>query len=338
MTALAILSPGFPSAPGGVTDHTHRLVRHWTGNGHQVRAIGNLAAAPEALAAELAASRTTALLIQYVPFLYARRGVSTLPERVARAARAAGIRVTVFVHEPWVPLTRLPWLVLGPLQRRQLHRLARVADRVVTAVPAWRAALGGRVDLVYVGSSLGPAPTDIPAAPVAGPVVFSPTAAGLRFDWVVAAARAIGASPALVLVGVDARDAQRHPQLSREFDPAWDWRGRLPAPDALRVMAHARLVMAPFVDGATGRRTSMLAAVSSGTRVLSSTGPLLDPLFRESPVLLANTGAEFVALAVRTWNAPDTPVAREARLAWHRKHLEPADLDARLLQIMTGPA
>ena len=335
MTALAVLSPGFPSSPGGVTDHTHRLVGHWAGAGHAVRVVADLGVEPETLAAELAESRVRGLLIQYVPFLYGRRGLSSYPERLAGSARTRGIQVILFVHEPWVPMTRLPWLVLGPLQRRQLRRLIRVADRVVTAVPAWRVTLGPRTELLYVGSNLGAVPSDIPSTQLAGPVVFSPTAAGLRFDWIVAAARAIGASPGLVLVGIDAAEARRHPQLAGWIDPTWDWRGRLAAPEALRVIARAQLVLTPFVDGATGRRTSMLAAVSSGARVLSSTGPLLDPLFRESPVLLANSKSEFVDLAVRTWHAPDSPGARDARLAWYRAHLDPGLLDAKLLSLMT---
>jgi hypothetical protein len=98
------------------------------------------------------------------------------------------------------------------------------------------------------------------------------------------------------------------------------------------------LVLAPFEDGATGRRTSMLAAMSTGARVLSSTGPLFDPVFRNSPLLVAGSQAEFVELAVRTWSAGDGPVPRESRLAWYRTHLDPDALDARLLQIVTGKA
>ena len=325
---IAILSPGFPSTPGGVTDHTHRLVGHWTAAGRTVRVIGDVALDPAEGVRELAASGVTGLLIQYVPFLYGRRGLSSYPERLARAAKTAGIRVTVFVHEPWVPMTRLPWLVLGPLQRRQLLRLVRVADRVITAVPAWRAALGPQTEVLYVGSNLGPVPPATSPTPLPAPVVFSPTAAGFRFGWIVAAARAIGAKPGLILIGTHAAEAPPHPD--------WDWRGRLPGPDALRIMAQARLMLAPFIDGATGRRTSLLAAVSSGARVISSGGPLLDPVFRDSPVLIANNEAEFVDLAVRTWNAPDAPAAREARLTWYGRHFEPAALDARLLRVVTG--
>src|SRR5690349_14592205 len=107
MTALAVLSPGFPHSPGGVTDHTQRLAGHWIGAGHTVRVIGDLDSPPESVAASLGQSGITALLIQYVPFLYGRRGLSSYPEHLARAARAAGVRVVLFVHEPWVPLTRL---------------------------------------------------------------------------------------------------------------------------------------------------------------------------------------------------------------------------------------
>ncbi len=335
MTMLAILSPGFPSTPGGVTDHTHRLVRHWTTAGAAVRTWGNPRAAPEALAGELATAGGTGILIQYVPFLYGRRGLSTFPERLARAARERGIRVTVFVHEPWVPPTRLPWLVLSPLQQRQLRRLAGLAHATVTAVPAWRDTLG-RSELLYVGSNLGAVSADLPRDPLPAPVVFSPTAAGLQFDWVAAAARAIGASPELIVVGCDAAEARRHPQLARHFDAAWDWRGRPPAPDVLRVLARARLVLAPFVDGPTGRRTSMLGALSTGARVLSSTGPLMDPLFREG-LTLAGDPAEFAALARRLWQEPDTQ-GPDARMAWYRRHFDAEMLDARLLGIVGGSA
>lgn len=337
-SALAILSPGYPSTPGGVTDHTQRLQGHWSASGHTVRVIGDAATDPDVLASDLASASVRAVLIQYVPFLYARRGVTSWPERFARAARARGIRITVFVHEPWVPMTRLPWLVLGSLQRRQLLRLAGIADRVVTAVPAWQSALGRSTELVYVSSNLGPVPPGDRGSPLSAPVVFSPTAAGLRFDWIAAAARAIGCSPGLVLIGTDAAEGRGNAQIAPHFVATWDWRGRVAAGDALRLLARARLVLAPFDDGATGRRTSMLAAVSTGARVLSSTGPLLDPVFQNSPVILASSQAEFVEVAVRTWSATDGPVPRESRLAWYRTHMDPDELDARLLRVVTGQA
>ncbi|MBI4421201.1 MAG: hypothetical protein HY560_10275 [Gemmatimonadetes bacterium] len=339
MTALGILSPGYPGTPGGVTDHTARLVESWSAAGHMVWVTGELSRGPETVVAEWLERGVRAVLIEYVPFLYGRRGVSRYPESVASAARARGLRVVVFVHEPWVPPTRPMWLVTGPIQRVQLHRLARRASGVATAVPAWQPLLGPRAELVYVGSSLGEVPSDAHLAPaLSSPVVFSPAAAGLNLEWIVAAVRAIGENPALVVIGTDASSARAHRGLARHFDPAWDWRGRLPAADALRLLARAKLVLAPFVDGATGRRTSLLASLSTGARVISSRGHLLDPLFAGGPLLLAATRDEFVNAARRVWSSPDSPEERARRLAWYRQHFDPRTLDRRLLGMVLGSA
>lgn len=334
--AIAILSPGYPDRAGGVRDHTMRLERHWCDAGYRVRIVGNLDTPPATLAREWGRDSVGAALIQYVPFLYGRRGLSLYPERLAHAARARGIRVSVFVHEPWVPLTRLSWLVLSPLQRLQLRRLVAVSRAIVTAVPAWKQLLGADTRILPVGSCLGGSPEVAPEPAGLAPVVFSPAAAGLNLPWILAAARAIAATPALTLVGMSADDGQRHRELGRHFDPGWDWSGHLPAADALRSLARARLVLAPFVDGATARRTSLLAALGAGARVVSSRGPLLDPLFEGSPVFLAATESEFVEAALRIWNTPDSPAERVRRLAWYEQHFSVRRLDGRLLQWVQG--
>ena len=136
MSKVAILSPGYPDDPGGVTDHTARLVKNWPEMGADVCVLGDVSQTVESLTARLESETAAALLIQYVPFLYGRRGLSRKPKELAVACEGVGIRVTTFVHEPWVPPTRLPWLILSPLQKRQLRHLMSVSDAVVTAVPA----------------------------------------------------------------------------------------------------------------------------------------------------------------------------------------------------------
>ena len=328
MTAAAILSPGFAASRGGVTDHTRRLLMHW-------QARGVLARVTET-PAELAQAREP-VLVQYVPFLYGRRGLAPGLERAVSAARAAGVRVTVFVHEPWVPPTRLPWLMLSPLQRRQLRRLARVVDAVVTPVPAWRELLPVAADLLYVGSTLGPAPAAAGGPQFEAPVVFSPFAAGLAWRWVLAAEAAVG-STGLVIVGATWADARARGLALPERARSWQWLGRLPSADALGALARARLVLAPYVDGLTGRRTAALAALSTGARVVSSTGPLSDPVFDDSPVALAENAAAFSRLAVERWVAPDDNPARAERRAWFDRHFDPNRLDERLLAIVQGTA
>jgi hypothetical protein len=338
MTGIAILSPGHPRVPGGVTDHTSRLVEHWS-EGHDVVVASDTSERPDQVVAGWSAKGVTSALIQYVPFLYGRRGLSRFPERIAAACGRAGIRVTLFVHEPWVPLTRAQWLVTGPLQRIQLHRLMRHAVAAATAVPAWRELVEPKAELIYVGSTLGERPPS-PGGRGAGgevtaPVVFSPFAAGLDWKWIVAAANAIGAPRGLVVLGASESEAAAHSTVSEHMEPGWDWRGRLPAEVTLALLARARLVLSPFIDGLTGRRTSACAALSTGSRVLSSSGHLFDPFFRGAAEI-ADTAPGFAERATRLWATPDTPAERAQRVGWYDQHLHPRLLDARLLSIVTG--
>lgn len=337
VTRIGIVSPGFPESPGGVTDHTARLRRHWNDAGHEVEVLGTRDEAPQAVAARWRDERVAAVLIQYVPFLYGRRGVSRFPERLARAARERGMRTALFVHETWVPPTRLPWLVLRPIQKRQLLRLLGVVDTVVTAVPAWAASLGHGARVVRVGSNLGEPLSHLPTRPpLQAPVVFSPFAAGLEWRWIVAAAEAIGATPRLIVIGADQEEVRAHRVVGKWWRAEWDCRGRLPAEDVLPLLSRAPVVLAPFGDGLTGRRTSAMAAMSAGAQLLSSVGPLSDPLFDDGPVALARNEREFVERAQLLWADPESHSHRDQRLQWHRTHLEPKMLDARLLDIVAS--
>ncbi|HKI94666.1 MAG TPA: hypothetical protein VJ992_05190 [Gemmatimonadales bacterium] len=331
MSGVAIVSPGYPSLAGGVTDHTRRIAAHWA-TSRRVDIVGGLDEPPAALAARLRAADVGGLLLQYVPFLYGRRGLSRVPLELLRAARAATMRTAVFVHEPWVPPTRLPWLVLSPLQRRQLRAIVREADVAVTPVPAWRATLGPKVETLYVGSTLGTAPADAP--PIETPVVFSPFAAGLQWDWIAAAVREIGAG--LTVIGATSEELHHHTGTAEWAEREWTCTGRLPAEDVLRMLAGARLVLAPFVDGITGRRTSALAALSTGAQLVTSMGPLADPFFADGPLDAAATRHGFVELATRRWDETDDRAARARRRAWYEEHLDPAALDRRLLDLTLG--
>ena len=333
--AVAVVSPGYPRSRGGVTDHTARVAAHWAAEGHRVEVVADITIPPQAIADRLAHLETAALLIQYVPFLYGRRGLSSFPESLARHAKAREMRVATFVHEPWVPPTRLSWLVLSPLQRRQLRRLVSVADDVVTAVPAWRDMLDPAGDLVYVGSTLEPAgPSNSPEEPLTAPLVFSPLASGLRWDWIDAAVRAIGADPGLIAVGADAAEVREAGQVKQWYRPEWRWLGHLPSSEVRSILARAPLVLAPFADGTTGRRTSLLSAQSAGARIVAATGHLHDPLFDAGPIRLASSRDEFAQMAKAAWTSVDDAEARSRRLAWHAEHFDSVTLDRALLDVL----
>jgi glycosyltransferase involved in cell wall biosynthesis len=334
--SVVIVSPGFPRLAGGVTDHTARLERHWTAAGTPVVIWPGARGDARSLAAQWRAEGVAAILMQYVPFLYARRGISRFPLRLARAARAAGLRVGVFVHEPWVPPTRLPWRVLSPWQRRQLLQLVPACDVAFTPVPAWRRLLGGRPELIPVGSTLGEPGAAPPGLALGAPVVFSPFAAGLNWDWIVRAARAIGTKPLLAIVGASWEQAHAHRVLRGYADPTWDWRGRRPPPEVLALLARAKVVLAPFIDGLTTRRTSAMAALSVGARLISSTGPLFDERLADGGIALANDAHTFVSLACAVWNTPDSAHNRAGRVAWYEEEMDPRRWDAYLLERLTA--
>ena len=337
VSTVAILSPGFPDTPGGVTDHTARLVQSWSDLGTTVRVLGDITESIDSLTSALDVNRIEALLIQYVPFLYGRRGISPLPRTLAECCQALGVRVTTYVHEPWVPPTRLPWLVLSPMQKRQLIRVLSVSDATVTAVPAWVHKLGESTQTVYVGSTLGDPPKQVVhEPPLHCPVVFSPFASGLRWDWINSAVQSLGVG--LVVVGGDKKTAQKHPDMGRYADGAWDYRGRVTAQEALALLARAKLVLAPFVDGITGRRTSAMAALSCGSRLLTSTGHLCDRTIADGPAIAVNSSAGFSQTARKLWETEDTPSEKEERIAWFNAHMSPANLDSRLLNIVTSRA
>ena len=337
MASIAILSPGFPGTQGGVTAHTQRLARAWSDSGHETTVIGDLSEGPEVVFEQLRNANAKHFLVQYVPFLYGRRGLSRIPERVARQARDAGIRITTFVHEPWVPPTRIPWLVLSPLQRTQLRRLLGLSHAVVTAVPQWQALWSPRTDIVYVGSTMGVLANQASPEPrLESPVVFSPFASGLRWDWILAASNALGATPSLTVVGADEKEIRQDSSVGKWFHSEWQCLGRLPADEVVSVLARAPLVFAPFVDGATGRRTSLFAPASTGARVLSCTGHLYDSFFDSSPIHIASSRSEFVTLATKLWRTPDTAEERSARIDWYRQAVDPVRLDRRLLEVVLG--
>ncbi len=337
MTSVAILSPGYPDSAGGVTAHTRRLVRNWSNSGHEIVVLGGPPEGVESTADHLLQTGAKLLLVQYVPFLYGRRGLSRFPERLVRLASNAGVSVTIFVHEAWVPPTRLPWVVLGPLQRRQLRRILRLTRAVVTPVPRWKGQLRPDTKILYVGSTLDDSiPDRSREKQIPAPVVFSPFASGLQWDWIVEATTNIAANPPLIIIGADAQQVRTHHSVGRWFRADWQCLGRLHAGDVLDHLARASLVLAPFGDGVTGRRTSLFATASTGARILCSHGHLHDEFFTSSPLYIANTIEEFVSQAVRLWTTPDQDHDRSRRIDWYREMLDPVRLDAQLLEVVLG--
>ncbi len=299
---IGLYCPDVPPVAGGVSDHTLALARALARAGAPPVVFARRGdAAPFAplacttgigtgdLPAAVSRAGVRALIVQYTPFLYARRGVAPAVVRAAHAITTSGVRLALFVHEPFVPFTRLPWLVTGLPQRWQLRQLVRRASWVYAGVPRFAADArryagnGTTVRVVPVGATLGAstagrtearaalglAPDDVAVG------VFSPGASGFLADWIAVAAGRLAGHPRTRWV--------RFGHGSERPWPGWPSGGRTitlgegPPDVVARTMRALDLVAAPYADGLTLRRTSAMFALASGIATVSSTGPLFDP-------------------------------------------------------------
>jgi glycosyltransferase involved in cell wall biosynthesis len=325
--SLALFSPDVPGAPGGVSDHTLALARALAGRGASVSVLAGrgdpalfvpipcrLGVGPgphggRDLADALAEADADCVLVQYVPFLYARLGVAPRLVEALRRVRRAGIRVAVFVHEPFVPYTRLPWLLTGGPQRLQLRAILRLAERAYAPVPAWVARLsvwnGGRVPvtLAPVGATLPVSTLSREAARArlglqGGEVaigVFSPGANAFRDDWVLEAWRAAEITPAVRWVLFGNGSAALGERMA---GPSVTALGTLPPAGIADVMRAMDLALAPYRDGLTLRRTAAMLALAHGVATVSSTGHLWDPALG-ALALCPDTASAFAAEVAR---------------------------------------
>jgi hypothetical protein len=325
--SLALFSPDVPGAAGGVADHTLALARALAGSGVAVSVFAGrgdparfapipcrlgIGPGPHGgrdLAGALAEAGADWLFVQYVPFLYARLGVAPGLVTALRRVRRAGIRIAVFVHEPFVPFTRLPWLLTGGPQRLQLRALLRLADRAYAPVPAWVARLsawataGAPVALAPVGATLPVSGLSRETARArlglqGGEVaigVFSPGANAFREDWIVEARRATRHADGMRWLLFGNGSAALGERLA---DPSVTALGTLAPAGIADVMRALDVALAPYRDGLTLRRTAAMLALAHGVATVSSTGHLWDP----SLAALAScppSGAAFVAEVTR---------------------------------------
>ena len=217
-----------------------------------------------------------------------------------RVAPVRAICVDVVVHEPyldfgWGPLRHLAMAVV---HRLMTAVLLRAADRVWISTPAWESrlrpyALGPRHrDAVAARARLRdhrerrPPTASRLSPPWAGrwSAISAPTATAVAalLEERLAGVMEGASRPALLLLGAGGeafatRLLGRHPQ----------WRGRVHAPGYLSpdlLDAHLTacdVLMQPYPDGITVRRTSAMAALARGRAVVTTTGHLTEPLWAD---------------------------------------------------------
>ncbi|HXZ80680.1 MAG TPA: glycosyltransferase family 4 protein [Terriglobales bacterium] len=261
------------------------------------------------------------ILLQWVPHGYGRRSMNLAFCRWIAARARKGDLLDLMIHEPFLSFSAKSWRQNLPaaLHRVMTSTLLKAANRVFISIPAWEPMLRP-----YAPPSLPfvwlPIPSTVP--------VFSDpgTSATIR-------ARYLGDDqstlighlgtygnlisgilrPALQTVltecstanvlqlgrGSDAEAqllSSQHPQFAGRIHGG----GRLSSRELSLHLAACDLMLQPYPDGASSRRTSLMACLSHGLPVVSTLGKLSEDLWGRSNALLLAPAASSDQLVAQT--------------------------------------
>lgn len=245
----------------------------------------------------------TRVLVQYVPHVFGAKGMNVaFVFWLWRQRRRSAI--WVMFHEvayPLIPHQPIRHRVLAQVQRAMARVLVRAAARVFVSIPAWRDFLIGIGAPATEGVWL-PIPSNLPTA------VDAPQVAAFRRELAIGAGHLLvghfgtyGPLITPLLEGVVAQVLAHDPAaivllLGKGSDdfaaelrgryPAWAQRvqgsGRMEADAVAGRIAACDLMVQPYADGISSRRTTAMAALALGVPIVSNAGHLSESIWRES--------------------------------------------------------
>lgn len=331
-----LVSGEYPPEPGGVSDYTQQLARSlaaagesvhvWTPSPFPVRQDGSITIhgvpgfGPRDLrefSAELASSPgPKRLFVQYVAPTFGLRGVNLafclwLAERTIEELWVQFHEVAhgFGLHQP------VRYNALALVQRWMAQLVANRAQRVFVSVPGWRRQLGrhadrsevlpipsnlpediARLDIASVRARVGPAPL------VGHFGTYGRFVTELLEPAMVILLRRVPDARFLLLGRGGPKFAEA---LALSFP---DVASRIAAPGALEAasvsthLAACDVLMQPYPDGISGRRTTAMAGLALGRPIVTTRGHLTEQEWRTSDaVVLLPVGraAELAEAAIR---------------------------------------
>ena len=248
----------------------------------------------------LAVGGFDAVLLQYNPFSYGRWGVAPWLLRDLARLRRNGTPVAMMVHEAYLTSMRRRQRPIEAWQRFQIRALLSSVDAAFAATESLRDCLtriNPRIDVhhVPVGSNLpdrrasreetrrrlGLGEQDVAL------VAFGTGHPSQLASWVERAAlsAADGSERQITLLNLGA-GAHSLPSVPGKL--AVRTPGRLPASELAEWIAAGDVFVAPFSDGVSTRRTTVMAALQHGLPVVTTRASSTDRIFDEaSPALSA---------------------------------------------------
>lgn len=321
-----ILTGEYPPFCGGVGDYTALIARSLEAAGDTVRVwmpsgYGESDDAVRMLPDRFGAASRKVLrrawthepgiiLVQYVPNVFGARGANLAFCRWLRQEAAGGCDVRVMFHEPYFYFSlNRPWRnALAAIQRVMAAELIQASRCIYMSSPNWiryLAPYGRLPDAVAL-----PIPSTVPEhsdsvlearyrASMQGPGMplvvghfgtFGEHVAGELRSIV---PRLLDAMPNVHLAFIGRGSTEFVDSLRSTPIPAErTWAsGSLDGAETAAALRACDLLLQPYPDGVTTRRTSVMAGLQNGVATVTSDGFLTEPIWHEAaPVALAPAG------------------------------------------------
>lgn len=375
MRAWHIVSSEYPPDVGGVSDYTRQVALALAKRGHEVHVwcprsntprveegvilhgeigpfrLSDLSRMADSLDACPSPRR---LLVQWVPHGYGYRSMNLWFCLWLAGRAATGDVVELMVHEPFIEANwrRVRHLVMAFVHRVMTVVLLRAASKVWVSIPAWES----RLRPYAMGRSL-----DIEWLPIPSCVSESRANDAIRSTLADGTHPIVGhfgsyghevsellterlptimssrSRPTLLLIGARGeayRDAliAQHPDWSSRIHAT----GYVPPSDLAGYLRACDLIVQPYPDGITSRRTSAMACLALGLPVVTTSGHLTESLWAGSgAVSLASVhdAESFSAAAVRLLDVPES--RRQLASLGQRLYREHFSLD-RIIDALTA--
>lgn len=345
---IALLSGGFPPDLDGIGDHTWWLSRELAAAGAEtlvVTSAGPERSRPPGVAVEtlleiapprqilglparlaaLPGKRPDWLLLQYNPFSFGKYGFCPFLPRALAALQRSGVRLAPLFHETKVPLWPWRFTVMSAWQAPIFRRLCRMADASFVSTERWTGQVrrvapqlecrhlpvGSNVALCDISRGEARRRLGIDStAPLFG--VFGQAHVTRLFSWIGAAAQALvrqNSGAAIAYVGPHG-DRLRAECGGLSFHDL----GVQPADSLGACLRAMDLVLSPYSDGVSTRRSSLTAALQHGIPAATTGSNSTDAVFQRAPGSLllssAKTARDFVDDVVTWWGArrTDSPI------------------------------
>jgi glycosyltransferase involved in cell wall biosynthesis len=269
------------------------------------------------------------ILVQYVPHSFGWKAMNVAFATWAWRRSRRGDDVRVMFHEVAFPWVRRPmrYNVMAVANWLMAAVLVRACTRAYVSTAAWKPLLhrlgAGGLPIVWT-----PVPSSVPEQ-VSSSEVVARRAELTRGD---PSARVVGhfgtygsaVTPTLARVLQDLLGSRPQVRVvllgaggdrwrTEQAGARGDWLGRVDAPGVLPGPAIAEylracdLALQPYPDGASGRRTTLMAALANAVPVVTTVGSLSEPLWAEGAVAAAPAGdpGQLVRLSLGLLDSPE---------------------------------